>query len=306
MKRWFLKLHRWIALLFALPLAIVLVTGLILSFEPWLVARAIAPGAVTPDRIEALLAQHDPRAQGRALVYRSYDSTLTIASGRSGGTVVDVATGQALAGPSALAATLVTVRRMHETLLLDASWLVVGSTVAMLALVPLGMLMGWPRFANTLGGWHKAMAWGFLPLIVLSPLTGLFMAMGITFGAAPPGAAGVPGKPLALAEAVRIVGARHDLSTLVWMRPLGGRLVARVVEEGEYRTYAVTREGTVPLPRNWPRLWHEGTFAGVWSAAMNAVLSVAMIGLLVTGLWMWLQRQLRRRERSRPRHAATA
>jgi uncharacterized iron-regulated membrane protein len=37
MKPWFLKLHRWISLLFALPLVVVLGTGLILSFEPWVV-----------------------------------------------------------------------------------------------------------------------------------------------------------------------------------------------------------------------------------------------------------------------------
>ena len=41
MKAWLLKLHRWVALLFALPLVFLLGTGLILSFEPWLVVRAI-------------------------------------------------------------------------------------------------------------------------------------------------------------------------------------------------------------------------------------------------------------------------
>jgi hypothetical protein len=44
-------------------------------------------------------------------------------------------------------------------LLLDAGWVVIGSSVAMLALALLGVLMGWPRIQNTLSGWHKAMAW---------------------------------------------------------------------------------------------------------------------------------------------------
>jgi uncharacterized iron-regulated membrane protein len=297
MKAWFLKLHRWVALVFALPLVVVLGTGLILSFEPWLVVRAIAPGSLTVAKIEALLGQHDPNGQARVLVYRSYDNTLTIAAGRGGGTVVDVATGQVLPGPSALANTLVTMRRLHETLLLEASWLVVASTVAMLVLALLGVLMGWPRIRNTLPGWHKATAWGLLPLIVLSPLTALFMAAGITFAGQPAPAAPAQGPPLRLAEAVRIVGARHDLSSLVWLRPQRGRLLVRLVENGEYRVHAVTRDGTAATPRNWPRLWHEGNFAGVWSALMNVVISVAMLGLLATGVWMWLRRQVARRAR---------
>jgi uncharacterized iron-regulated membrane protein len=28
---------------------------------------------------------------------------------------------------------------------------------------------------------------------------------------------------------------------------------------------------------------------------MNVIVSIAMIGLLVTGVWIWLRRQLRRR-----------
>jgi hypothetical protein len=100
MKIWALKIHRWVALTFALPLVFVLCTGLILSFEPWLVTRAIAPGALTVSKIEALLSQHDPDGKAKALVYRSYDGTLTINGLRGSGIVVDVASGQELAGPS--------------------------------------------------------------------------------------------------------------------------------------------------------------------------------------------------------------
>jgi hypothetical protein len=167
----------------------------------------------------------------------------------------------------------------------------------MLGLACLGVLMGLPRFENTLSGWHKMTAWGLLPLIMLSPLTGLFLAWGMTFASPPPASALAQDAPMPLAEAVQIVGERHDLSTLVWMRPLGRQLVARLVEEGEYRLYAVTQAGTTAMPRNWPRLWHEGNFAGAWSALMNVIVSVAMIGLLVTGTWIWLRRQLRRRAR---------
>jgi uncharacterized iron-regulated membrane protein len=296
MKVWLLKFHRWMALLFALPLVVLLGTGLILSFEPWLADRAVEPGILSPVKVETLLKQHDPGGRARTLGYRGYDKALTISVGRGGGTVVDVGSGQVLPGPSALANMLVTTRRLHEALLLHAGWLVIGSTGAMLVLIVLGVLMGLPRFTNTLSGWHKGVAWFLLPLIVLSPLTGLFMSAGITFASAPPPVAG-QSAPTTLIEAVQILGRDHDLSALVWLRPQGGRTLARLVEGGEYRVYAVTREGAIAMPRNWPRLWHEGNFAGVWSALMNVVASFAMITLLVTGVWTWARRQTRRRAR---------
>jgi hypothetical protein len=170
----------------------------------------------------------------------------------------------------------------------------------MLVIILFGILMGWPRFANTVSGWHKAMAWGLLPLTILSPLTGLFIAAGITLTSPPPPSTGAP---LKLTEALRVVARDHDLSALIWLRPQGGRMMARLAEGGEYRVYAVTAEGATAMPRNWPRLWHEGNFAGAWSAAMNVVISIAMVGLLGTGLFIWLRRKLRRR---RPRRAVVA
>jgi uncharacterized iron-regulated membrane protein len=309
MQAWLLRLHRWVALVFAIPLAIVLVTGLILSFEPWLIARAIQPGSLTADKVESLLKQHDPKGEARALVFRTYDRTLTMAAGRgASGTVVEIDTARPLAGPTALASFMASSRRMHETLLIDAGWLVIASTAAMLVLAVLGVLMGLPRIANTLSGWHKGMAWGLLPLVVLSPLTGLLIAMGVTFAPsrAPAPAGAPPAQQMRLPEAVRIVARSHDLSSMMWLRPQGGRLLVRLMEDGESRVYTVMREGTQATPRNWPRLWHEGNFAGVWSALMNVVTSFALIGLLGTGVLIWARRTLRLRARRAANSAATA
>jgi len=305
MKPWLLKLHRWVALVFALPLVVVIGTGLFLSFEPWIVVRAIQPGSLTVAKVHALLDRHDPSGQARTLTYRSYDNTMTISAGRRGGTVVDAASGEVAPGPSALSRALLSMRLLHEHFVFDLRWVVTASSYAMLVLAVLGVLMGWPRFGNTLAGWHKGMSWGLLPLIVLSPLTGLFLVYGITFTSPPQGGGG-RSAPLPLKEAVRVVGEKHDLSTLVWLRQQGGRQLVRLVDGGEYRVFAVTANGTVATPRNWPRLWHEGNFAGVWSALMNVVISLAMVGLLVTGVWIWVRRQLRRRTRVRQPRPAEA
>lgn len=297
-KPWLLKLHRWVALAFALPLAIVIATGLVLSIEPWLATAAIRAGSLDAATVERALARHDPDGRARSVAFRSYDRSLVISAGRGGGTVVDADSGEARPGLSTTANVLLSARRLHETFLLDLGWLVIASTAAMLALVVIGILIRLPRFTNTLAGWHTGTAWVVLPLVVLSPLTGLLLAGGITFagGAGPaPGTSGGGAKPPTLIEAVRTVGAAHDLAGLVWIRRQGDRMLARVIEQGEYRVYAVTPDGVRALPRNWPRLWHEGTFAGAWSAAMNVVASIAMLGLLVTGPWIWLRRRLRRR-----------
>jgi uncharacterized iron-regulated membrane protein len=288
--------HRWLALIFALPLAVVITTGVVLSFEPWLVTGAVQPGSLSAQQVQALLDRHDPAGQVRAIAHRSYDHTLTLGSVRDG-IVVDTVTGQVLPGQSTLAGIMVTARRLHEKLMIDAGWLVVTSAAAMLGLGVLGVLMGLPRFRNTLAGWHKAVAWGLLPLILLSPLTGLLMASGVTFATPPSAGPASHGARLKLAEAIQIVAREHDLSSLVWIRPRGEGMLARLSEDGEYRVYALTRDGAVLQQRNWPRLWHEGNFAGAWSAAMNIVISSAMGILLFTGLWIWLRRTVTRRAR---------
>ncbi|HEY7231912.1 MAG TPA: PepSY-associated TM helix domain-containing protein [Pseudolabrys sp.] len=290
MKPWLLKAHRWIALVFSLPLVTVLGTGLVLSVEPWLVVQAIKPGTLTTEKVHALLDKYDPSGSASGISYRSYDNTLTI-GGRGSGMVIDAATGAPTA-PSTAAALLGTMRRTHERFIFDQRWVVIASSFAMLGLALLGLLMGWPRIRNTFAGWHKTMAWGGLPLIVLSPLTGALLGYNVTFtGSASSGR--VQGPPLNLKEAVEIAGKSHDLSALLWIRPRGGRMAMRIVENSEYRNYAITRAGMEPMTRNWPRLWHEGNFAGMWSSLMNLVISVAMLGLLITGGWIWLRRKLR-------------
>ncbi|MEZ5843017.1 MAG: PepSY domain-containing protein [Hyphomicrobiaceae bacterium] len=97
-----------------------------------------------------------------------------------------------------------------------------------------------------------------------------------------------------LAEAVRIVGAKHDLAGLVWLRPRGDRMLARSSKAASIGSTPSPRR-YARCPRNWPRLLHEGNFAGVWSALMNLVTALAAFGLLATGIWIWARRKLRPR-----------
>lgn len=301
-KPWLLRLHRWITLVFAAPLGAVIVTGLILSFEPIVQVTAVKPGALSAESLGALIARHDPHGQARSLSIRVYENRATIGGvGPDGSIDVDLATGAETADEPFLSWLFYAARGWHEELIFEMGWLVQASTFAMLILIALGLLMGWPRIRNTLGGWHQAMAWGLLPLVVLSPLTGLALAYGVTFLPAGPRLAAPP-----LPRALVLLGERHDLSGLVWMRPRGGQMSARIIVDGDFRSYRIGAEGAVANAVNWPRAIHEGNFAGVWSGAMNVVLSVAFIGMMATGLILWAKRRFRRRTRARAPVAVAA
>lgn len=305
MKPILLRLHRWLTLIFAVPLAVVLVTGLILSFEPIAYDRALTGRSVSLALVEAALQRHDPQAKANTIAIRAYEGTAVISQGRGRAAAavrVDLATGEAIAPDRRLLSDLMmTSRRLHESLLLDLKWLVDVTTIALLVSMLLGLSMGWPWFRNSLGGWHRTIAWGLLPLLVLSPLSGLAIAYGITFSGAP---ARIEGAPLALREAVRTVAARHDLANVIWIRPQGGAMRVRLYDGGSATVMAVTKGGLVAGASNWPRILHEGVWARAWSGILNVVTSIAFIALMATGLIIWARRTFRRRP-VRPRAPAT-
>lgn len=299
LKPYLLRLHRWLTLVFAAPLAVIVVTGLILSFEPIVAVSALKPGALTAEKIDRLLAEHDPQGKARSLSWRAYENVLSIGgAGPDGdGVDIDLATGKETEEDGWLSELFGASRGVHERLLGDLGWLVIASTFAMTAIVLIGAFMGLPyRLKNSLSGWHKATAWLLLPLIAISPITGLMIAYGITFAGAPGGARG---ETVPIRAAVQMIAEKHDLSQMLNLRQRGGRLMARIAEGGEYRAYAVTKAGVAPLPRNVPRLIHEGNWAGLWSGLVNVITSIAIVLLMATGLMIWLRRKLRKPQRVR-------
>ena len=293
MKPFLLRLHRWISLLFAIPLGVVILTGLLLSLQPLLQSAYIAPGSLTLQKVEALMDERDPLGAARSLRIDTFRNTLAL-----GDVEVDLASGAEPDHKPWLSEWMAQSRGIHQRLVGQLEWLVIASTVAMMVVMSLGVLMGLPRLSNSLSGWHKAVAWSLLPLLILSPLTALFMAAGVTFSQ-PSGRSPAP----SLKEAVRMVAANHDLSGLEWIRARGGRLLARVDDGGGQATFIVTREGLKPAPTNWPRTFHEGTFLGIWGGVMNLVLSLAFVLLLVSGVVIWGRRALRPRRARHPRVA---
>jgi hypothetical protein len=293
-----LKLHRGISLIFAVPLLIIIATGLILSFEPMAQVAAVKPQSVDAARVVELIRQYDLDGKARGLALNAATQRLTLQG--PAGAEIDLATG-APTTKSALSNLFLWARVTHEQLI-GLSWLVIASTIAMTSVMLIGILMGLPRLRNTLSGWHKTAAWFTLPLILLSPLTGLCLAFGLTFQSAGTPAAG---PRISLPDAVRVVAKDHDLAQVISIGNRGGRMMARIIEGDELRAYAVTGDGVTALPRNWPRLLHEGNWSLLGSAA-NVVISLVLLSLLVSGILIWSRRRLRRPNRQHGLRAKSA
>ena len=296
-----LRLHRWISFAFALPLFAIIASGVILSFEPMLQAGGVT-ASVDATRLSDIIKRYDPDGKARGLFINAPAQRLRLQA--PGAPEIDLFTGEPAENPSVLGNIFMWARFTHERLL-GLPWLVSASTVAMLVIMIFGIAMGWPRLRNTLPGWHKGAAWFTLPLILLSPLTGLVMAFGLTFQGGWPAAPS--GRPPALTDAVRIVAQSHDLAQLVSIGGRGGRMMARLYEDGELRAYAVTSDGLVALPRNWPRLIHEGNWSAMIASPLNVLTSVVLFGLLSTGVLLWSRRTFRRRpdRAAQPRRRAS-
>lgn len=283
-----LKLHRWTSLVFALPLVAIIVTGLILSVEPMLQGRGLPAGALDAARLTGLIERYDPQGQARGLAINATGQQMRLLGIKA--PPIDLATGEAAAASDSTGDLLLWARRTHEHLL-GYGWLVITSTIAMTVLMTIGILMGLPRLRNSLAGWHKGAAWFTLPLLLLSPLTALCMAAGLTFSSGPPPAR----MTIKLTDAVQQIAQSHDVSHLAMIANRGGRMMARIYENGELRAYTFTPEGVSALPRNWPRLLHEGNWSTWLSGTLNVITSVVLLGLLITGVWLWTRRKLRRR-----------
>jgi len=293
MKAYLLRFHRWIALVFALPLLGVILSGALLSIEPW--AQRTRPAApLSEASVLAALAKFDSEGKATGLTIRTYDQVMTIArAGPEGAVDVSLRSGEEI-DEEGWAEWFGTARQLHERLLLDLGWLVTASTIAMLVIVALGLLMGWPRLRNSLGGWHSTSAWILLPLLVLSPLTGLAIAFGISFTTP---AAGPRPERVAIRDAVSIVARDHALADLTSLRVRGGRQIARIYVGSRLSSFVVTRDGLQTPPMNWPRALHEGNWHAFIGSAANVVISVVLLGLWVTGLVIWDRRYFRKRQR---------
>jgi sulfite reductase (NADPH) flavoprotein alpha-component len=289
-------IHRWLALAVSPFLLLIILSGMILAFRP--ILSAAPAGGVNVSTLVAAMDQADPHGHAASLEFSADGRSLQLRSRRSGpdglfDAASGVQTGELGFDLFAFA------RSLHEGLLIHANWLITLVTIVTVFLIGSGLFLGWRRLRNTWSGWHAALGWLALPLVLLTPLTGMLMALHIGSARMPYHESG--GRPLSLAAAIEIASHEVNLTRLVSARSFRRGSVMLAVQDGAgTKQYLVSDRGGVQpnAGPGWIRMLHEGTWAGAWSGVLTLLSVVPLLGLWFTGLVPWLRRARQAGEQS--------
>jgi sulfite reductase (NADPH) flavoprotein alpha-component len=281
-----LKLHRWLALVTAPILLLIILSGVVLAFKP-----IVEGGARSPVDVPVLITslnKADPRGRAGSLSMAADGRSFELRSrgpGPSGrfDAASGVKTGELGFDLFAWA------RNLHENLLIGANWLVTLVTIVSVLLIVSGLLLGWRTLRHTLSGWHAGLGWLGLPLVALTPVTGLMMALHL----------GMPqlpfyegGHPQPIARVLEIASGQTDLTRLSLARNFRRGAVMLTVQT-DTRPVQLLVSGAGELQAvspSWVRMLHEGNWAGAFSGVLNLFSALPLLGLLITGVLGWWRR----------------
>jgi sulfite reductase (NADPH) flavoprotein alpha-component len=313
-----LLVHRWIALAISPVLLLVVLSGAVLAFRP-LLGRAAEPrstGKVDATGLIALLREVDPQGTSRGLLISEDGKTVEIrgANKEQGNLGTFDIESKARVAPASKIDVFDLAQKGHRGLFVGIHQLSDVATYALVAVLLLGPFIAWPRRRNTLMGWHTAMGWFLLPFSALGPITAVMLMLHI--GSGPRGGGGGPkgegrrGGGEASAPIADFIQSalQHgtDLRSLRAVAKQGQNTLLTVVTPQGLQYHQVSRNGSVaeakPAPSAIKQL-HEGTWAGPLSASLSLLGAASLAAMLVTGLWSWVRKALRKKSK-KPRAAA--
>lgn len=283
MKAILLQLHRWLGVLLFPLFAMIVLSGALLALKP-MVESARTPDQLQPVAVEQLVALVDEVAGEQSIrgVQRLDEGTHWRLDGLGDYRLADGAvTGD---GSDPLGRFFGGVKSFHKGLLLGLGWLVEYASWAMAAIVVAALFFGWPRFRNSLLGWHHALGLWLFPLAALLPITALMMTLHIGQPGPPPRASG---PSISLTEGLQRAAQQHDLSTLISAGARRGSVMISTARE----RLLVNAQGVTEMQTYWPKALHEGTWGGWFSGLVNLLAGVLLFALSLTGFLSWLRRQ---------------
>lgn len=292
-RRWS-AVHRWLTIVLTPVFVPILLSAVMLALLPLFGGEAAAPSRIDPAALTATLAKVDPAGKVQGIEIGADGRTVTLRNGEA----FDIATAEPVTAPETDPEAY--WLRLHKSLGGFGDGLVKIASLAMTLLVVSGPLLAKPRFRNSVMGWHLAAGWVLLPLVALTPVTGVMLALHI--GTPAPVSLARSSEPVPVVEAMRAVAAAGvDLGGLRSVALVHGAIASVEVRNGGVgQRYVVdgARAVTAEPPAGWVKAVHEGSWAEPWSRLLNVGSVLALAFLNLTGLWSWLRRMAARLRRN--------
>ncbi|TKB53028.1 PepSY domain-containing protein [Ferrimonas aestuarii] len=286
------KLHRYLAGILAIPLLLVIFSGLLLAVVPLLTPTN--PSAFTPAQMQHTMERLEQDGMVKfAYALPDHNLIMVAFEGLRGRQFRDLYTGER--GEKTWQMKLSGFAKgMHKGLLVDAGWLVEISTWAMLIITIVGFVLSRPRWSNTNMGWHNSVGWVSGPLSLLVTITALMML----YQGHGPRAGKQEAQPSMTLE--QSFGQLQNYTVanmqMVKTTPNGYELSWKD-NQGQAWSWQPDSQATPQeKPVRWARVLHDGTFFGNVGLVVYSLLSMMLLAILFTGYANWIARLRRDRK----------
>lgn len=302
MKKILLTFHRYAGLILTPFFMILLITGMILTFKPILSPSTTneAIGIQHAQAFSAVVQQAEVAsgqiqtialdANGQDIWIKTQGNPLeqrfTIAEGR-------------LIGEAGMSSALYnTAKSLHKGLLIGATGFVEFLTYVFIAVLLVAPFLMQVRWQKRLMSIHNALGFWAIPLWLLIPITGLLMSLKV--GAPEVGKLNLNQELTPAVQVMQVLERENQLHNFVSLETMRGRSVLiNLATDAGVQTFQIpTATQTlepVGITTYWPKLLHEGTWAGALSGWLNFIIGAGLSFFTLSGAYSWFRRWLQDR-----------
>ncbi|MBP6117617.1 MAG: PepSY domain-containing protein [Neisseriaceae bacterium] len=293
--------HRYLGLILAPLLLVILLSGAVLALKPIMAPEAGVgiQASISANQVMATLSQIDPAGEMSSLTVLQGGDTILLQGGKQGpeGGVYDLRSAEKVGDAGMGMQTFNWFKSLHKNLLIGAGWVVEWVSYLLAAILLVGVFLLRPKFRQTLVDTHNTLGWLALPLWLLLPVTGVMMCLHL--GA--PDFNQLQASSAPLAQVIKAVADDRALTQLASIETVKGRYqVVKLEEAGQVTSYQLNEQAQLSpatMNRYWAKELHEGTWAGAFSGWLNLFVSLGLVVLTSTGAYSWLRRQRQSRHK---------
>ena len=297
MKKILLTFHRYAGLVLTPFFLILLITGMILSFKPILSpsTSSEAIGSQQAQALSAVVQQAEAvsgqiqtialDANGQDVWIKTKDNALEQR--------YNIAEGRFIEEAGMSSTVYNTAKSLHKNLLLDAGDFVEFVTYIFIAILLVAPFLMKPRWQKRLMSIHNALGFWAIPLWLLVPITGLLMSMKI--GAPEFGKLNLNNQATPAVHVMQVLERENQLQNFVSLETVRGRSVLiNLATDTGVKPFQVSNKSQaleqLDVSTYWPKLLHEGTWAGALSGWLNFMIGAGLSFFTISGAYSWIRR----------------